>query len=348
MSGAAAFFAYAQNLFESAEAETFPERQCWIAGRAIRFRFSTQAVAQRLFRALEHQQAAESELPDLTVWCWDGGSRGSKTPAIADCGIEKGVVFDDGPPLVSIDIETGRIDAYDPARRLGFYYVPDHRTVAPWDLVKPFLRILHWWAASIGLRLLHGAAMATDYGGALLVGSGGSGKSTTALACASEELRYIADDYCVLEPGKSPHIHSLFSSGSADAKSLALLPHLAAAFEPSPSQQGDKSVVFLAEHTPDVLESSARLRAIVVPQIKPMSGGEARRITPMEALRALAPSTLLQLPGARSLALAQMVSMVREVPCWKLLVGPEPEAAGTAISSLIFDSWRTSPCQIRN
>ncbi len=49
----------------------------------------------------------------------------------------------------------------------------------------------------------------------MIAGPAGSGKSTLALACALQGLRYLGDDYVVVDVANGPIVHSLYSSAKA-------------------------------------------------------------------------------------------------------------------------------------
>jgi len=195
-------------------------------------------------------------------------------------------------------------------------------------------------------------------GGVLLVGRSGSGKSTTSLACIGSTLGYAADDYCLLsfpEMGP-PLVHSVYATGKADSDSVGRLPgHLRQAFASARLCDASKLVLFVTEEFPKVplrsfplrsfpLRSfplrSFPLRAVVFPRIKrrdaseadaaPVDPSGAARLEPMsavEALRALAPSTIFQMPGERAVGFSRLAAMARSVPCHSLLPGSDPTDA---------------------
>ncbi len=182
--------------------------------------------------------------------------------------------------------------------------------------------------------LLHGAAVGRREGGVLLVGRGGSGKSTCAFASLTSDLLLAGDDYVAARAARDPWIFSLYSSGKLVPEHARLLPHL-----PPPSHSGngavdEKSVFHVHDHFPDHTCSGFPLRAVVVPQV---SGGKAhvRELDPGSAFRALAPSTLLQLYPARPEAMAAMASLVRKVPTFALEIGPDIGEIPTAIERLL-------------
>jgi hypothetical protein len=158
-------------------------------------------------------------------------------------------------------------------------------------------------------------------GGVLLVGKGGSGKSTSALVSLDSELRYAGDDYAMVSLSPQPMVHSLYSSGKVHADNLSRLPHLVPALSNAAVLDTEKGVVFVQEHFPGRLIEGFPLRAIVLPTI---SGGPVTRTVPASraaALAALAPSTVFQLHNSGAEALRYSAQLVREVPAYVLELG---------------------------
>jgi hypothetical protein len=329
-------FAIAEQAFEAANVRPELEACYQVAGRVLALRFAGTALAMKLLPAFAHLEAIEGTTPaDLTICCWDDASSGVSTPEpIREAG-RRGLEYVDGPVRIAWEIEERTLQAYDLRRRLALFRAPDVAKLAAWEQGAPFRRILHWWSAGLGLQLLHGAAVGTEVGGVLLIGRGGSGKSTVALACVGSSLGYAADDYCVLEFGVCPCVHSIYSSGKADAGSIAMLPHLAEAFHSSPIDQHNKSIIFIAQRMRRAVLHSFPLRAIVATKIVSGSACNAEALTPGEALRALAPSTLFQLPGDRTQSFARMCGLIRNIPCWRLDVGSDPSAAQPLLEAII-------------
>ena len=237
---------------------------------------------------------------------------------------ESGIEFIDGELRVAWSAAERSISVFSAKEKQAFFQVPDAAAIPTWEQATPFRRVMHWWASDEGLQLVHAAAIGTPAGGVLLVGKGGSGKSTTALACVGSRLGYAADDYCLLSSGHPPQVHSLYGSGKAGTGSKARLPKLRAAFDASRLHEQDKTVIFVEEHSPDAILRSFPVRGIVVPRI---TGGETHkleRISRSEALRALAPSTLFQMPGDQSKSLTRLASIVRQLSCWSLSIGEDP------------------------
>lgn len=333
MNGADALFDRARRDFEARSAAVH-EARVTLAGRTVLFRFASAALAVKLLKAFRHLPQATSEA-DLTVCAWEGGSAEGREYELAAAAPAYGLAFADGTVRVAVELASRRLEAYDRRNKTGLFHVPDAEAMPGWEQGAPFLRILHWWASDEGLQLVHGAAVGTPDGAALLVGRGGSGKSTTALASIGSVLQYISDDYCLLETGPTPRVHSIFGSGKADEASARRLPKLEDAFRTAYADPNGKSIIFVAEHAASDMLLSAPLKAIVVPKIAGGTECSAQALPRGEALRALAPSTMFQLPGGRAEALSRMSALLRALPCFRLKLGGDPAAAQPVLHGLL-------------
>ena len=93
-------------------------------------------------------------------------------------------------------------------------------------------------------------------------------------------------------------------------------------------------MIDVAALMPGSLRESLPVRAVIVPRIR---GGHARlrRVSPAEALLALAPSTVFQLPFDDGAALASLAAVVRQVPCFALDVGDDMAELASAVEQTL-------------
>ena len=179
----------------------------------------------------------------------------------------------------------------------------------------PFRAILHWWLGSRGILQVHGGAVGLSEAGVLLVGRGGSGKSTTALACLAAGLRYAGDDFVAVSTRPEPHVHSLYGSGKVEPNHLQRFPELVKAVsnpEPGPRE---KSIVFVEHVHPGAAIAGFPLHAVVVPRV--VARSPETRLVPTSgaaALAALAPSTVFLLYPSTPQTFAELAALVRSVP----------------------------------
>ena len=90
----------------------------------------------------------------------------------------------------------------------------------------------------------------------------------------------------------------------------------------------------MARLMPDAVRESLPIRAVLVPRIH---GGHARLhpISPTEALLALAPSTVFQLPFNDGAILSSLANLVRTTPCFALDVGDHSTELAHAIEQAL-------------
>jgi hypothetical protein len=324
-------FDYAQSVFERTASTTALSVSFQLAGRIVRLKFANEPLRFALTPAFAHLDPAGDQSADLTVFCWDDASSGEILREPEGGAGRSGVEFVDGPVRIAWEPEQRHFSAFSIAKRLALFRVADAATLPSWERAAPLRRILHWWASDQGLQLVHAAALGDRDGGVLLVGPGGSGKSTTALACIGSSIGYAGDDYCLISMEGSPRAHALYGSGKADAASVARLPNLKEAFAASTLQGEGKSVIFVDQAA---IVGSFALRAIVAPQVAADTDGRLDQLSKAEALRAVAPTTLFQMPGDRRESLSRLTALIRDLPCWRLTVGRNPEAAQVLLKSL--------------
>jgi hypothetical protein len=335
-----ALFTLSDAVFAKAELEVLRAMTLRIAGQTVILQFANEHLNDVIGPTFRHLEAETTGRADLSIRVWDRSCSPFGEPVLPPPEGDTGLTHYSGAIQCIVDHATGRIEAYDSARRCGMLYLPDLSKLDPGYAAAPMCTLLHWWAIDHGWLLLHAGCVANEDGAALLVGRGGSGKSTTVLGCINSEFGLLADDYCLYQPGNPGLVHSLFNSSKIDSQAIALMPFLGSAFAGAQVDPRGKRIIQVYDHFPGSWRIDAPLRAIIVPQIGPGPGCTAERIDPADALRALAPSTLLQLAGGRNRAFEQMARLVRMLPCWRLVIGPDPRAAREQIAIIISSAER--------
>jgi hypothetical protein len=229
------------------------------------------------------------------------------------------------------------ISLFDPVRSIALYWTRDVEQIPIWDWGTPLRIILNEWAKLRRLLLVHSGAVGMAEGGVLFAGKSGSGKSTAALACLDDSaLLYAGDDYSLLGATPQPHVHSLYSS--AKLKGISDFEHFSHLL-PLVANRGrideQKALIFLDESYREKLTAGFPLRAILVPKMSGKSETTCVLSTPMAALKALAPSTLLQLPGFGKETMASLSALVRQVPTYTLHAGTRMRGISHSVKALL-------------
>lgn len=350
-----AFFRAVHRTFQGARRSTGynPVRFFKIAGHTIRLQFAGNSLVPLITPALKHLATEPTDDPALTVCLWDSRSTGvpvpnpywplvEPIPPLKEEGDHNRVqtfLHRGDNILVSHRVGVG-LSLFDNSRNLALYWTSDFSEVLYHIRVHPLRSILHWWMRDNGYYMIHAGAVGTPDGGLLLVGKSGTGKSTTALACIASELKYVSDDYCLLSTAPAPYAHSIFSSATLEPSDVEKCPHLEPIVENKNQLHREKAILFLHEHHPEKIAPGFPIRAVLLPRITGRSNTLLTPVPAMEAMKMLAPSSILQLPGANQAAFRAMAGLVRRVPCYNLELGTDPKEIPPVISRLLFEGYR--------
>ncbi|WP_037230401.1 hypothetical protein [Roseobacter sp. GAI101] len=324
------------------------EHDICLAGQRLRLEFAGLALVDRILPALSHRlvdpQTNDGEA-DLRISIWDGASTGIGAPTMPwtlDRFSSRREVTgaNSSDYCVAYDLYCGILSIVSRRERRAYWWISDSRKLPAYEDAAPLREILQAWFTWRGGILIHAAAVGTDAGSVVLVGRGGVGKTTTALACVSANLRLLGEDYCLMtgfEEGALPRVHSLFSSAKLTDHSLGMLRHLEPFVVNADRRQADEKFLLML-HPGVPTQSEAALKAIILP--RRVAGGRMSLApaSAKEALMALAPSTILQLSGMAQDALHKMKRAVESVPAYRLEPGSRPQDVACTFRKLIADA----------
>ncbi|QPN62988.1 PqqD family protein [Synechococcus sp. CBW1004] len=244
-------------------------------------------------------------------------------------GTNVSAIYNAGPDVLSVvDVKAGR----------AWFVKLDALPMPYWELGSPFRFLLHSWSARRGLQFVHAAAVGDARGAVLLVGPGGAGKSTTSMLCAAAGMHFAGDDYCLVDAAAG-WVYSLYCSGKLVGEDdLERFPSLRGrARNPDGFEGGGdgKAVVMLNEVWPDRMVERMPIRLLAIPRI---TGRLETRVEPasaVDALLALLPSTVGQLPEANGSDCERLLNLVSSCPAVTLALGSDPDGIHRAVSGLL-------------
>ncbi len=279
--------------------------------------------------------------PDLTLQVWDSSCAAAwpqplldaprclETVAFADATIAgrgEGSELSAGHARHQVFWEPFWTFGFDLASKRAWFHVPRVADAPPWGFEHPFLKLLHPWLRTRGRLILHAGAIGRERC-ALIVGPGGSGKSTLSIAGQRHGLGYLGDDYVAVNVA-AQRAFGLYRVAKLVPEHLrTMFAELEAQRLPALDPSLPKARLAIDVTHPDGMP----IAAIVVPRV-----GAHHDFAPTsaaDALRALAPSTLFQLPGYPA-DLAAMAALVRMVPAYRLTSGPDLAASLRSIEAL--------------
>jgi hypothetical protein len=269
---------------------------------------------------------------------WDGTDPQVAPPyrPWGDTGHEPlGVVADysDSRVRCAFDVHTSSLIVYDREAHRSYTWYPDIAGLPIWAKASPFRIPLSWLLNQFGKQMVHGAAVSIGGRAALLAGAGGSGKSTTALACALAEMGFLGDDYCAIDPDCGT-VHMVYRTAKALSSTLQMLPRLKQWVVNVDKIGKEKAIIFFDSADLDLVHT-ADVVAILLCRVS--ADGRTRIVAASrtDAMRALLPSTIGGLMGGTEFTPRALLRLVQEFPAFTIDLGTDIGGVTEAVSSAI-------------
>lgn len=288
-----------------------------IGGRNILIHFYGEKTANILSLSIRHQEISSKIKPDLTIYAWDSVSTKHEVAApweTYDLGQEGDLTG------VYIGGEES-LNFYDKSTKTGFFWTQDVTKVPTSVLGAPFRTIFHWFLEESKIHLVHGAVVGENGKSLLLTAKSGSGKSTSAISCILDGMDYLSDDYIAIEDSTSKIItHNIYHSAKVTKDGLKIFPELEKIVFNKNFPDREKAVMIMSDIFPNQVKKQSELRAILIPKI---TGGNTQivKASKIEAILAIAPTTLLQLPLSPTNNLTHFKQIIEKIPCYFLELG---------------------------
>ncbi len=347
---ASEYFAQLLDRFERASAAVggAGDLELEMAGLRVRLRPAGDGLRAGLLAPFEHLASQEVGDPDLTISLFDTASTGVEPPAplwepiAAAPGTNPVARLRSERACVLAAAGSRGLTAAVPAEGIAVFHLPDAAAIPASERAAPIREALQLLMAARGRLMTHAGAVGRDGRGVLLVGRGGSGKSTLALSCALAGMEIVADDYVLLELD-SPAAHAMQSTAKLSEDSAERLGIPAGAIDAAgfePTLEGPaKALIDIRGLAPGRMKRRLEIAAVVAPAVPSESALEPslRRISAGDALRAVAPSTIVQAGFGGDGSLATLADLVRRVPGYSLELTPEPTANAAAVDRLVAE-----------
>ena len=308
----------------------------------IRFRLAGPALLAGLMAGFERSLESPSlDQPTFSIDLWDYASTGigleySQNEVPGQFPVEDG----DPPMSVRHDPITGVLRALSPGGERAWWTVPDASRLHYYCRTTPLREYLPVALRRAGLAFLHAGAVGTPEGGVLLVGAGGSGKSTATMACFDSGVGTVSEDFTALQPGPAPVARSIYSTAKLNDDSLAWLPRLTPHLVNPHHAPGEKNLIYLHRIRTGLLLDQVPLKAVLAVSRSPTADTSIVTTCRADVLRAMAPSTILPRKASGELhdgaiELAEHARLLRQLPCFRLLTGRHLHEIPAAICGLL-------------
>jgi hypothetical protein len=295
-----------------------------IGGHRAYLEFASDKLRHALLPSLSGLRVfnQDKQSKDLTIYLWDA-SHGinflcHKTKQALQHYLDRHSEINQDNIHLQYNPQGEILSCIDTHKKIAFYFTPHVETLPDYEISAPMRIIMHWFCKMNHLLFVHAAAVGFHGAGALLVGRGGAGKSTTALACLLNGLDYIGDDYIALSTEKNPMGHHVYRGCKISDEALLKLPELAPyAIETNKTQE--KNVLMLDENAGRVVQSIP-IKMIIRPTICHAVQSSFKPLPLMKLLADFAGSTILQMPGSEPDTLHELAMFCRKTPAYSMLL----------------------------
>jgi hypothetical protein len=336
--------AFAKRLLDFAEREyaRLPVRHAFaLAGRSIGIGFSTpeyaglcdRAYPGRSSRVGDEQQVKLAildyeALPRMPRWTGPAPHLHHVATALTEQGLRG-----------AYDVNYSTWDIYDPARAVGVQAMQSTSLRPPWEPSFPLRLLLHWAGRAADRGMIHAGTLGHGGQGVLLVGAGGSGKSSTTLSGLLNGLSSVGDDYVAVSTTggtvAAQPVLRLMKQDIRGLRRLGLKPGKSP-FDGPPNWQGKMEFDYGALAAGARAERLA-MEAILMPHIARSPASSFRPASAREAMLAMAPSSLYQLHGSWREDFGLIASIARALPAFHLELSDDPAEIAAAIWGFIED-----------
>jgi hypothetical protein len=281
-----------------------------IAGATLQLDIADPDIGAAVLPALHHHITNDPREPDARLVVWSrplmpfpwGSEHLGRGGAIAG--------LTHGPVRATAAADDSSLMLWDDERRLACCWFAGLPGVTRWDRAAPLRTALHYALAAPDRQLVHGAAVGEAGRGVLLAGPGGSGKSTTTLACLRAGLQVVGDDYSAIQ----------LTDGRARAWNLYRSIKVG---DRGPGDRDDRRTLILGEDLPGEPTEVLDLAGVLLPRVTGRASSALIAARPVEALTALAPSTLLQAPQEDRPSFGLLPALARGLPTYHLHLGAD-------------------------
>jgi hypothetical protein len=307
-----------------------------LAGVPVLLEFANERTRSLLLPALRHLEDPPSAAPqpDVVLQVWDSNSTGvpmPPPPVPRHDFTHRGDIagFGTSRQLVAFHWHDFSVCLLDRDAGRGVLWVQDPGNMPYWSRSAPLRTLLHWVLMDRGMHLVHAAMVGDAHSGVLLVGGGGSGKSSTAIRCLADGMTYLGDDYVAVATDP-PRAYSLYST----AKLYVGDPRPAGRPLMSPAPNDEKVVLELGEHDTQ-LRRRLPISAIATLRFCEQDESDLEEVDSATLMTAAIFTTLAQLPHAGAPLHRLMQDLVAQVATMRVRLGRDPDSVVSAIREIV-------------
>ena len=280
--------------------------------------------AQELTRSLKHLAISPCEHPDFSIRIWDSSGCKKNLPQL-DWNLinQNGYRGYSHPPFYFHYFESIQtLSAINTEKNTAYFMARDSSSLPWWVSASPLQVIFHVFLKERGFQLTHTGAVGDDKKAVLLCGKGGSGKSTTTLSCLASGLRYLGEDYCILDV-RQKEVYSIYQSAKWEMKTRKIFPDYENFIQNKDAAKNEKALVYYDNIFPLQIKINLPIMALVSLSVGAEHFPVLKKTDQKTALKNLMMSTLVQLPFSEPKTIKNLHLLVKSLPSYHLTLGSD-------------------------
>ena len=230
---------------------------------------------------------------------------------------------EDGLALSSDD-GRGIWHLFDLASMTGLYWLNSVESLPYWEFGSPLRHFIHWACLKSDVAMIHGAVIGRDQRGIMLTGAGGSGKSTMTAAAISRGWQTTGDDFVLVSMPPKVTSFPIFDVMKLTGMAEDMFADQVAMATNRSRKKGEKALIPVSGAAGPNFVSRLPIDAVFSLRLTGAETSHIETLSKVDAVAALAPSTMNILRTAMPETLKHCSLLARALPTYKLLVGTNP------------------------
>ncbi|MEN0001553.1 MAG: hypothetical protein AAF940_11790 [Pseudomonadota bacterium] len=301
-------------------------------GRArIILRLIGSAIGETVLPTLRHALADPDAASDAVIYAIDSQNTGFAGPpqdwpfeTLSDQGRQR--VHWTGPDglALSSDESRGIWHLYDGAKQTGLYWIRAAQDLPFWEAASPLRHHIHWVSLQKDQGMLHAAVIAKGEAGAMLVGRGGSGKSTMTAAAMRQGWRSTGDDFVLVTNQPEPVSYPLYDMIKLSGMAENMFAEITASALNPQRRSDEKMLARMSDHANGAFVEALPIKAAFALTLTGKPQSRIGRTSSFQIVSAVAASSSVILRTGLKETFAFTSDMVRKLPCFRFEVGNDP------------------------
>jgi hypothetical protein len=224
----------------------------------------------------------------------------------------------------------------DKNQKTILYLVKNIGCITPNEQVAPLRSVLHLWYQDSKYFMCHAAGISVGEAGVILTAKGGSGKSTSSLACIQNGLNYAGDDFLLVD-SEACIAYSLYNVAKLELNQFEMFKELKPFIENLESTPKEKGQIFLTKIFPGMICNQFKIKALLIPVFSKGKDTVVFRCSKTDAIKALVPSSIWIMRGSPASA-NKMITFINKLDCFQLATGTDLIQIAEKIKGVIYEN----------